>query len=228
MAAPAIPRNGATRYDRRLAEILAHATEVFCDKGYDAASVRDISRASGTSLAGLYYYFQSKEHLLYLIQKDVFETLLARLEERLEGLEDPVERLRAVISSHLSYFLEHRKRMKVLSHESDTLKGPYQSEIAALKRRYYRTCLGVVEAVKEAGGLRRLSPRLAVLSLFGMMNWIYTWYKPDLDPSAGALSDQMASIFLNGILNGQKTRRRPRRSGTQPVPQGGTALLKRG
>ncbi len=203
MAAPAISGNG-TRYDRRLAEILAHATEVFCHKGYDAASIRDISRASGTSLAGLYYYFQSKEHLLYLIQKDVFETLQARLEERLKGLADPVERLRAVISSHLSYFLGHRERMKVLSHESDTLKGPYQTEIAALKRRYYRTCLGVVEEVREARGLRRLNPRLAVLSLFGMMNWIYTWHKPAVDPAAGALSEQMASLFLDGILGKEK------------------------
>ena len=81
MAATAVLTNGNTRYDRRLAEILAHATEVFCDKGYDAASIRDISRASGTSLAGLYYYFRSKEQLLYLIQRDAFETLLSRLEK---------------------------------------------------------------------------------------------------------------------------------------------------
>ncbi len=59
----------ATRYDRRLAEILTHATEVFCKKGYEGASMRDLSRASGMSLAGLYYYFESKERLLFVIQK---------------------------------------------------------------------------------------------------------------------------------------------------------------
>jgi AcrR family transcriptional regulator len=60
------PRSApATRYDRRLAEILAHATEVFCEKGYEGASMRDLSRASRMSLAGLYYYFESKERLLY-------------------------------------------------------------------------------------------------------------------------------------------------------------------
>ncbi len=49
------PTATATRYDRRLAEILGHATEVFCKKGYEGASMRDLSRESGMSLAGLYY-----------------------------------------------------------------------------------------------------------------------------------------------------------------------------
>src|ERR1700728_1618046 len=78
----------ATRYDRRLAEILAHATEVFCRKGYEGASMRDLSRESGLCLAGLYYYFESKERLLYLIQKHTFTTIVQRLKERLQGVDD--------------------------------------------------------------------------------------------------------------------------------------------
>jgi AcrR family transcriptional regulator len=62
-------RRADTRFERRLAEILEHATAVFYEKGYEGASMRDLSRMSGMSLAGLYYYFESKEKLLYLIQK---------------------------------------------------------------------------------------------------------------------------------------------------------------
>src|SRR5499425_2176657 len=80
-----------TRYDRRLAEILDHATEVFCKKGYEGASMRDLSRASGMSLAGLYYYFESKERLLYLIQKHTFETVVRNLKNLLETVNDPEE-----------------------------------------------------------------------------------------------------------------------------------------
>src|SRR2546426_12817157 len=83
-----------TRFDRRLAKILVHATNVFCEKGYAAASMRDLSRASGVSLSGLYYYFESKEELLYLIQKDTFSAIVARLRERLEEVSDPAERIR--------------------------------------------------------------------------------------------------------------------------------------
>src|SRR5690349_24754289 len=83
-----------TRYDRRLAEILSHAAEVFCKKGYEGASMRDLSRESGMSLAGLYYYFKSKERLLYLIQKHTFTTIVERLKSRLDRVEDPEERVR--------------------------------------------------------------------------------------------------------------------------------------
>src|ERR1700740_803487 len=122
--APVLGRTSAQpreRFDRRLDEILGHATAVFCDKGYDAASMRDLSRASGMSLAGLYYYFESKERLLYLIQKHTFETVLLNLRVRLETIAGAEERMRAFISNHLEYFLANRKAMTVLSHEDETL-----------------------------------------------------------------------------------------------------------
>jgi AcrR family transcriptional regulator len=78
-----------TRFDRRLGEILNHATEVFCEKGYEGASMRDLSRASGVSLSGLYYYFESKERLLFLIQKHTFTTILDQLKTRIEALPTP-------------------------------------------------------------------------------------------------------------------------------------------
>ena len=114
-----------TRFDRRLAKILVHATNVFYEKGYAAASMRDLSRASGVSLSGLYYYFESKEELLYLIQKHTFSTIVDRLRERLEEVTDPAERIRMFILNHLEYFLANQKAMKVLSHEDDVLKNGF-------------------------------------------------------------------------------------------------------
>src|SRR5215469_15592284 len=122
-----------TRFDRRLSEILAHATDVFDEKGYEGASMRDLSRASGTSLAGLYYYFESKEKLLYLIQRHTFTTIVERLRNRLAAITDPEARIRAFILNHLEYFLTNQKAMKVLSHEDEVLKNGYGAEIAAIK-----------------------------------------------------------------------------------------------
>jgi len=163
----------ASRFDRRLAEILAHATNVFCEKGYEGASMRDLSRASGMSLAGLYYYFESKERLLFLIQRHTFSTIVQRLKGRLEGVIDHEERIRIFILNHLEYFLANQQAMKVLSHEADVLKNGFGAEVAAIKREYYRICVGLLEDLKRALGLE-FSTRIAVLSLFGMMNWIYT------------------------------------------------------
>jgi AcrR family transcriptional regulator len=198
-----------TRFDRRLAKILVHATNVFYEKGYAAASMRDLSRASGVSLSGLYYYFESKEKLLYLIQRETFTTIVARLRERLENVADPAERIRMFILNHVEYFLAHQKAMKVLSHEDDVLKNGFGSEIAAIKREYYRICMELLDSYKRADGFE-FSSRTAVLSLFGMMNWIYTWYNPRVDADAKELAHDMGDIFLQGIgaASGQGSQKR--------------------
>jgi AcrR family transcriptional regulator len=196
----------ATRFDKRLAEILTHATEVFCKKGYQGASMRDLSRASGMSLAGLYYYFESKERLLFLIQKHTFTTIVQRLKAGLEGVSDPEQRIRIFILNHLEYFLANPASMKVLSHEADALKNGFASDVAAIKREYYRICVGLMDELKQSRGLE-FSTRIAVLSLFGMMNWIYTWHNPRVDADAEALARGMGDVFLRGVMAGSKSRR---------------------
>ena len=196
----------ATRFDRRLAEILTHATEVFCKKGYEGASMRDLSRASGMSLAGLYYYFESKERLLFLIQKHTFTTIVQRLKTRLEGTSDPEQQIRIFILNHLEYFLANPASMKVLSHEAEALKNGFASEIAAIKREYYRICVGLLDELKSDRGLE-FSTRIAVLGLFGMMNWIYTWHNSRVDADADQLADEMSNIFLRGVTASTKVRK---------------------
>src|SRR5262245_29892340 len=132
-------------FDRRLAKVLDHAARIFCEKGYEGASMRDLSRATGMSLAGLYHYFESKEELLYLIQKHTFRTIIENLRERLEGSVDPEERIRIFIENHVEYFLANKEAMKVLTHEDETLKNGRGAEIAAIKRQYYHICLDLLE-----------------------------------------------------------------------------------
>jgi TetR/AcrR family transcriptional regulator, cholesterol catabolism regulator len=201
------PPDRESRFDKRLARILAHATEVFYEKGYEGASMRDLSRSSGMSLSGLYHYFESKEKLLYLIQKHTFSTIVERLRERLDDVADPEQRIRAFILNHLEYFLANRKAMKVLSHEADALTNSFGSEIAAIKREYYRICVSLLDDFKHAKRLE-FSSRMAVLSLFGMMNWIYTWYNPRVDADARELAREMSDIFLRGVGAANTTRKR--------------------
>jgi TetR/AcrR family transcriptional regulator, cholesterol catabolism regulator len=207
-----LSRNGAgvpvdSRFDRQLARVLEHAAQIFCDKGYEGASMRDLSRATGMSLAGLYHYFDSKEELLYLIQKHTFRTIIERLQQRLEGATGPEERIRIFIENHLEYFLANKEAMKVLTHEDETLKNGRGSEIRAIKREYYKICLGLLEDLRRAEELQ-FSGRLAVLGLFGMINWIYTWHNPRVDANAKALAQELGDLFLRGVLSPGRTRRR--------------------
>jgi AcrR family transcriptional regulator len=158
--------------------------------------MRDIAAETEVSLAGLYYYFKAKEEILFLISERSFNSVLQAGEAELDKEAKPEARLRGLIRGHLTYFLGHLHEMKVLSHESDSLKGRYRAAIQDKKRRY-------VSAVQEL--LAEIRPDLddaqhavATLSLFGMMNWIYTWYSRGKFPSAEAIAEEMAEIFLKG------------------------------
>ena len=204
-----------SRFDRRLAEILDYATEIFADKGYEGASMRDLSRLSGISLAGLYYYFESKEKLLYFIQHHTFTTIIERLRERLATSNDPEARLRIFVENHVDYAVARMKAMKVLSHEDDVLKNGYGAELAAIKREYYRICVGLVDDLvkaeaenriaSQASASRKVNTRTAVMALFGTMNWLYTWYNPRVDPDAVTLAEEMSDIFLQGLRGSAMT-----------------------
>ncbi len=194
-----VPRDSQAKLQR----ILQHAARVFSEKGYEGASIRDISRATDVSLSGLYYYFESKQNLLYLIQIHAFRSILEQLEELVEGIQEPEDRLKLFVRNHIGYFLSHPHEMKVLAHEDSVLEEPYRKEVAEIKRRYYELARGIFEDLRRQGDAAAVSPRVAILSLYGMMNWIYKWYNPKVDPRAEELAEAMATIFLNGVLDGR-------------------------
>jgi AcrR family transcriptional regulator len=187
----------------KLEHILRHSARIFAQSGFEGASIRDISRATGISLSGLYYYFDSKQKLLYLIQNNTFTFVLERLQASLQGTSDPAARLRILVRNHVEYFLSHPNEMKVLSHEEDALEEPLHTEVAVIKRKYYGLARKIFDEVVAASGLApSLNPRVAVLSLFGMMNWVYKWHNPEVDPGADELTDAIVRIFLQGVLAG--------------------------
>ena len=185
-------------YDEKLERILRISAEVFAEKGYHQASIRDISRATGVSLAGLYYYVESKEELLFRIQEHSFETLRAQLDQLLTGVDDPHRKLRLLIENHLRFFVSNMKEMKVLSHEAESLSGVLRDKVDAMKREYRRVASAIIAEI--AGNEPAIDLRVATFSLFGMMNWIYNWYRPGRDIPVDELADDITRLFLTGLL----------------------------
>ncbi len=199
-----------TRYDQKLEFILRTSARIFAEKGYHSTSMRDISRATGVSLAGLYYYCKSKEELLFLIQDNCFGRVLERLEERLRETEDAVERLRLVVENHLSFFAANMSEMKVLSHEADSLAGQMQEQVSGKKQQYTRTVRGIlagVQASREGARGEEIDLTVATYALFGMMNWIYNWYDPRGLLSVADLVDNVTRLFLSGFVAGDASAR---------------------
>jgi AcrR family transcriptional regulator len=189
-------------YDEKLKEILKRAAKIFAEKGFHHTSIRDIARATGMSLAGLYYYFRTKEELLFLIQEHCFLTLLQRWEEGVNQDADARVRIRAFAENHLGYFLHNMHEMKVMAHEDESLTGEFEEKILVLKRRYVKILMDLIGELQGRESGRVIDLRAATFSLFGMMNWIYTWYHSDRDLPLPQLIEQMLRIYFFGIIHG--------------------------
>jgi len=184
-------------YDERLDHLLARAARVFADKGYHPTTMRDLSAASGMSLAGMYYYVRGKEDLLYHIQERCFTQVMDGAAAALEAAVDPEERLAAFIKHHVTFFAAHMPEMKVLSHEAQALSGDRLRKVNQIKRRYVNLLEGLLKDVAtERPPLERSA---ATYALFGMMNWIYNWYDPAGALDSGHLADLLTRIFLGGF-----------------------------
>jgi AcrR family transcriptional regulator len=192
------------QYDEKLQQILKTAAGIFAEKGFHRTSVRDIARATKMSLAGLYYYFTTKEELLYLIQERCFVTLLERWERAAKEERDTRARIRMFVENHLSFFLHNMHEMKVMAHEDEALTGDFNEKILVLKRGYVKVIMDLLGELQERQGGIAIDPRVATFSLFGMMNWIYTWYQPRRDLPLPQLMEQMLRIYFLGILEGGK------------------------
>lgn len=193
----------ATRHhDEKLQQILKTSAKIFAEKGFHRTSVRDIARATRMSLAGLYYYFRTKEELLYLIQERCFVTLLRRWEQAVAPEMDVRTRTRIFAENHLSFFLHNTFEMKVMAHEDESLTGSFQDKILVLKRRYVKVLMDLVREQQSGESGVKIDLRVATFALFGMMNWIYTWYQPKRDLPLPQLIEQMLRIYFFGALKG--------------------------
>ena len=206
-----------SRYDQKLELILRTSARIFAEKSYHSTSMRDISRETGVSLAGLYHYCKSKEELLFLIQDHCFGRVLERLEQRIRGIDGPFEKLRILIDNHLSFFAANMAEMKVLSHEAESLAGKLHEHVSTRKRQYTRTARKILSEVQQTtvGSQSQKSRRngrrerilkpvdltVATYALFGMMNWIYNWYDPRGKLSVSQLVDNITRLFLSGFLS---------------------------
>jgi AcrR family transcriptional regulator len=191
-----------SRYDQKLEFILRTAARIFAEKGYHSTTMRDISRETQVSLAGLYHYCKSKEELLFLIQDNCFGRVLERLQERLRETNESIEKLRLVIENHLSFFAANMAEMKVLSHEADSLAGELHARVSGKKQQYTQLVRRILSEVRRAGCRRKLNLTVATYALFGMMNWIYNWYDPRGPLSVAELVENVTRLFFSGFLAG--------------------------
>lgn len=187
------------RYDEKLNAVLSASSALFAEKGFERATIRDVSQATRMSLAGLYYYFESKEELLFLIQFRTFESICAKLKGIIENETDPQACLHRMINMHFEYFIRNMNDLKICSREIESLKGSFYQVVAEKRKEYFDLTQSIFDNLLDESGGSSADSRLAALYLFGTLNWIYQWYKPGRYPDAEELASQLAGIYLRGF-----------------------------
>ncbi len=192
------------------ARILRAAASLIAAEGYHGMSMRNLAKASGHSLANVYNYFSSKEDILFALQKEAFETLLEATGAALADVPDAVGRLHCFISHHVQYFVEHPDVMRILVLEAASLPDERRRVVRRVKEQYFEIGRRIARDLIEKGG-RQLEDDAELeritYSLFGMLNWIYGWYRPEVHGSPRQLARTIYEIALCGLVADSPYRR---------------------
>jgi AcrR family transcriptional regulator len=209
MRTPTAQRPRRRRSAEPKGEILVAAARAIAEHGYHGMSMRDLARATGKALASFYSHYASKEDVLFELQTGAFETLIATVERALEAVEDPVGRLYVFIHNHVRYVAEHDDVMRVLVHEASALPPPRRRTVRALKERYFRIGRKIVESVLWEGcgregargaALAGAEVERATYCVFGMLNWVYGWYRPERHGSPAEVAHTIHRLALCGMV----------------------------
>jgi len=190
------------RHSEQRSLILRTAARLMASEGYHGMSMRDLARATGKSLATFYNYYSSKEEILFHLQKEAFETLIATISDDLVRVGEPEEALYVFIVRHVRYFVANPDVMSVLIHEAASLPPEERRAIRVLKEGYFQLGLQVVRRLVEGGGETLDDGELErrTYSLFGMLNWIYGWYQPERYGTPQELAATIHRIAVGGLV----------------------------
>jgi len=187
--------------DRRT-QILRVATTLFREKGYHRTSLDDIADQVGFTKPAIYYYFDSKEELLFAIVDGVVSSALERVQRIAAQDLSPLDRMNAILVENTRVVLENIDANTAFYNERGLL-SPERERMVRDRERAYTTVLRdiYIEGVK-AGDLLDIDPNVAISTLLGATIWVYRWYRPN-----GRLSiDETATSVADLLLNGYRTR----------------------
>jgi AcrR family transcriptional regulator len=191
-------RGRAPGFDSQREEILLRAAELFARKGYTGTSMNEVAEACKVSKPTLYHYVRDKYELLVQIAEG-HVTRLATLIDEVDAVPQPPEaRLRALITRFVREYSQAQQHHRVLTEDVKFLKPEDQTRVLDLERRVVTAFANAVAAVRPELEAAQLHKPLTML-LFGMINWMFTWLKPEGELTYDAMAPLVADLFFGGI-----------------------------
>ncbi len=181
------------------AQILESAAQIIRQKGFHAASMQDIARAVNLQKASLYHHFSSKQEILLELLDQALDLLSERV-SRVQGLDIPVEeKLRRAMQMYLASLTEYDDLAAVLLLEHRSLIPEYHDRHIPRRDRFEKLWRDLIQQGVQSGQFKAVDPAMTARALLGVMNWTITWYRPGGGSSIEAISDNYASLFLDGL-----------------------------
>ena len=187
---PAVERQSpARRASSRLPRLLDEAARAFAQRGFAAASVREIVGPVGMLPGSLYCHFATKEALLAAVYKEGVERIGAAVDAAIVDIDDPWQRLEAACVAHLKSLLDQTDYSQVVIRVRPSDAPAAEAELIALRDSYEGRFSRLVAALPLARSTDRTMLRLM---LVGALNWSQTWYRP----GGGATPERIARRFV--------------------------------
>lgn len=196
---PAPARRGRPGYDQQT--VLRRAIELFNRQGYDGTSMGDVARELGLVKSALYHHVASKEALLAAALDEALDALTAAIDRAGSG-PTALARLRTALHESVRVLVEHLPAVTLLLR----VRGNSEVEQAALRRRRQldeRLAALVSEAVAEGSVRDDVPADVASRLLFGMVNSLVEWYRPDGRLDADTLAASVVGVAFDGLTTGR-------------------------
>jgi AcrR family transcriptional regulator len=186
------------RQGRRIMKLAKVAAELFGTKGYLETSIDDIAAGARVTKGGVYHYFGSKTEILYFICSTYVDLDLENLEQSLAILKGSAEKIKFIIFRHIEHYVTREYGAKTLLHEAHCLPPKYFKQVKEREKQYFRIVSRVLSEYLGPRARKDIVTALA-FTLFGMLNWIYSWYDPRKPLKPEEMSNLVFEIFTKGV-----------------------------
>ena len=188
----------------RIGQVLESATRLFTEKGYEAASVRDLAAELEIRPSSLYHHFPGKQHILFAICMRMQTDFNAEVMPELVAERPPDEAIAAAVRRHVIFGHRRKGEVVVNIRERRSLPPEQLAQVNVLRREYRDTMARVIEAGCERGVFCVGEPKLAAMAIVDMINGLAHWFKPRDEEDLERMADLYAHAAL-AVLRGWET-----------------------
>jgi AcrR family transcriptional regulator len=185
----------------RIGQVLESATRLFTEKGYEAASVRDLAAELEIRPSSLYHHFPGKQHILFAICLGLQRDFNAEVMPELTADRPPDEAIAAAVRHHVLFGNRRKGEVLVTIRERRSLPKDQLAQVNALRRDYRDTLARVIGGGCEQGLFRVGEPKLAAMAIVDMINGLPHWFKPRNEDDLERVADRYARAAL-ALLSG--------------------------